>query len=243
MRQGFTGPAPILAALNLRREEGAAEIERLVGWRWRWRLGIELSHRDERNVVFPTALSPELLASGYQLKQTASISYQIWRSAEHRASVESNISSQAGRLWSSPGESFEKVQAGLDIHWLPQARGDNFETLVRVRSGDTLGDIPFDELLMLGLERDNDLWLRGHIGTRDGRKGSAPLGKDYFLANWETDRNVFSNGFINVKIGPFVDTGKFFDAAAALGTRQFLVDTGGQLKVRVLGVGLVFLLR
>ena len=51
MRQGFTGPAPILAALNLRREEGAAEIERLVGWRWRWRLGIELSHRDERNVV------------------------------------------------------------------------------------------------------------------------------------------------------------------------------------------------
>ena len=93
---------------------------------------------------------------------------------------------------------------------------------------------------MLGLERDNDLWLRGHIGTRDGRKGSAPLGKDYFLANWDTDRNVFSNGFVNVKIGPFVDTGKFFDAAAALGTRQFLVDTGGQLKVRVLGVGLAF---
>jgi len=239
MRQGFTGPAPILAALNLRREEGALEIER-VGWRWRWRLGIELSHRDERNVVFPTALSPELLASGYQLKQTASINYQIWRSAEHRASVESNISSQAGRLWSIPGESFEKVQAGLDIHWLPQARGDNFETRVRVRGGNTFGDIPFDELLMLGLERDNDLWLRGHIGTRDGRKGSAPLGKDYFLANWDTDRNVFSNGFVNVKIGPFVDTGKFFDAAAALGTRQFLVDTGGQLKVRVLGVGLAF---
>ena len=94
---------------------------------------------------------------------------------------ESNISSQAGSLWSSPGESFEKVQAGVDIHWLPQARGDNFETRVRVRSGTTFGDIPFDELWMLGLERDNDLWLRGHIGTRDGRKGSAPLGKDYFL--------------------------------------------------------------
>ncbi len=67
------------------------------------------------------------------------------------------------------------------MHWLPTARGDDYETLVRVRAGKTFGDLPFDELFMLGLERDNDLWLRGHIGTRDGRKGSAPLGKDYFL--------------------------------------------------------------
>ena len=29
---------------------------------------------------------------------------------------------------------------------------------------------------MLGLERDNDLPMRAHIGTRDGRKGSAPGG-------------------------------------------------------------------
>ena len=66
------------------------------------------------------------------------------------------------------------------MRWLPTARGDDYETLARVRAGKTFGDLPFDELFMLGLERDNDLWLRGHIGTRDGRKGSAPLGQGLF---------------------------------------------------------------
>jgi hypothetical protein len=164
----------------------------------------------------------------------------MWSSAEHRASVTANLNSQAGSLWSGPGQSFEKLQAGLKMRWLPTARGDDYETLARVRAGKTFGDPPFDELFMLGLERDNDLWLRGHIGTRDGRKGSAPLGKDYFLSNWEIDKNVFSNGLVNVKLGPFLDTGKISDTVPALGTRQWLLDTGAQLKLRVLGVGLIF---
>ena len=239
LRRGFTGTAPTLAALNLRREEASVEVERLVGWRWRWRVGLELSHRDERNVILPAALSPELLARGYQLKQTASLGYEIWRSAEHRAFVAAKLSSQAGRLWANPNQTFEKLQAGVEAHWWPQARGDDYETLVRVRRGNTFGQISFDELFMLGLERDNDLWLRAHVGTRDGRKGSAPLGKNYFLTNWETDKNIFSNGFVNLKAGPFVDAGKITDTATALGTHRFLVDTGAQVKVRVLGVGLV----
>jgi hypothetical protein len=240
LRRGFTGPAPVLARFNLRREEASAEIERIVGWRWRWRVGLELSYRDDRNVIFPAALSPELLAKGYQLKQTASLGYEMWRSAEHRASVTADLNSQAGSLWSGPGQSFEKLQAGLKMRWMPTSRGDDYETLARVRAGKSFGDLPFDELFMLGLERDNNLWLRGHIGTRDGRKGSAPLGKDYFLSNWEIDKIVFSNGLVNVKLGPFLDTGKISDAVSALGTRQWLVDTGAQLKLRVLGVGLIF---
>jgi len=240
LRRGFAGPAPVSTALNLRRKETSAEIERLAGWRWRWRVGLELSHRDERDILFPAALSPELLAKGFQFKQSASIDYEIWRLAERRASVTANVDSQAGSLWSSPGLSFEKLQAGLKLRWLPEARGDDYETLARVRGGKTFGDLPFDELFMLGLERDNDLGLRGHLGTRDGRKGSAPLGKDYFLTNWETDKNVFSNGLVNVKLGPFLDTGKTSDTVSALGTRQWLVDTGAQLKLRVLGVGLIF---
>lgn len=239
IRRGFTGPAPVLAALNLRREEVAGQIERLMGWRWRWRVGFELSHRDERNVLPPLAFSPTLLAKGYQLKQTAAMGYEIWRSAEHRATMMSEVSSQAARLWAGPGQSFEKLQAGVKIHWLPKSSGDDYETLVRLRAGKTFGDLPFDELFMLGLERDNDLWLRGHIGTRDGRKGSAPLGNDYLLANWETDKNVFSNGFLNLKVGPFVDSGRISDSVSALDTRQWLVDPGAQIKIRVLGVGLI----
>jgi hypothetical protein len=239
IRHGFTGPAPILAALNLRREEAAAEIERLMGWRWRWRVGVELSHRDERNVLPPSSFSSTLLAEGYQLKQTAALGFEIWRSAEHRASAISEFSSQAARLWAGQRQTFEKLQAGVKFQWLPQSSGDDYESLVRVRAGKTFGDLPFDELFMLGLERDNDLWLRGHIGTRDGRKGSAPLGADYFLANWETDKNAFSNGFVNLKIGPFLDAGKISNSVSQLDTRQWLVDPGAQIKIRVLGVGLI----
>jgi tetratricopeptide (TPR) repeat protein len=240
LRDRFTGPSPSLAAFNLRREEVAGEIERLVGWRWHWKVGLELSHRDERNVNSGGALAPQLLESGYQLKQTASLRHETWRSADHRASLETGVASEAGKLWSTPHSSFAKLQAGITAHWLPQARGDDYEILFRTRAAKTFGDIPFDELWMLGLERDNDLWLRGHIGTRDGRKGSAPLGKDYFLANSELDKNIYSNGILGFKLGPFVDAGKFFDVAAGLGSREWLVDAGAQLKMRVLGVGVVF---
>ncbi len=34
---------------------------------------------------------------------------------------------------------------------------------------------------LLGLERDNDLVMRAHMGTRDRRKGSAPLGQKLLL--------------------------------------------------------------
>ena len=236
----FTGPTQLLAALNLRREEFSAEINRLIGWRWSWSLGAEISRRDYRNVSAGTALTPELLASGYQLKQTAELGYELWRSPEHRITISSGAGSQAGRLWSQPAESFARIQGSLQTRWLPKSRGDDFETSWRVRAGKTFGQIPFDELLMLGLERDNDLWLRGHVGTRDGRKGSAPLGRDYFLSNWESDKNIYSNGFISLKLGPLVDTGKIADSVATLGSKKWLCDAGAQAKVRVLGVGVMF---
>ena len=110
----------------------------------------------------------------------------------------------------------------------------------QLRAGRTFGQVPFDELFILGLERDNDLPLRAHIGTRDGRKGSAPLGRDYLLQNWETNKNIYSNGIIKVQLGPFVDIGKIADPGSALGSREWLFDIGAQAKVRVLGVGLVF---
>jgi hypothetical protein len=210
-----------------------------MGWRWRWLLAGEFSHREYRNVVPATALTPELLAQGFELKEIASLGYQVMRSPEHRFEVSSTASSEAARLWSQPAQSFEKLQASLRANWLPQSRGADFETLWRVRAGKSFGQLPFDELFMLGLERDNDrdLWMRGHVGTRHGRKGSAPLGRDYFLATWETDKIVYNNGFFNVTLGPFLDTGKITDADSRLGSQKWMWDTGAQAKLRVLGVG------
>jgi tetratricopeptide (TPR) repeat protein len=242
LRNGFAGPAPILASLNLRREEMSAEIARLIGWRWRWSLGLELSHRDYRNVTPGSTLTPELLGHGFQLKQTALINYDLLRLPEHRFDLSTTASAQGARLWSQLDQSFARLQASLEVHWQPRARGDDLETLWRTSGGKTFGELPFDELIMLGLERDNDpaLWMHAHIGTRHGRKGSAPLGRDYLVSNWESDKHIYGNGVVTFKLGPFLDSGKITDPDRALGSHKWLWDTGAVAKVRVLGVGAAF---
>src|SRR5262249_803267 len=91
----------------------------------------------------------------------------------------------------------------------------------------------------LGVERDNDLWLRGHKGTLEDRKGNAPLGRRYFLANWEFDKNIYSAGFMKVKLGPLIDTGAIADESSLFGSRQWLLDLGLQCKVQVFGITVV----
>jgi len=241
IRKSFTGPSPPLAGLNVRRAEVSAEITRLVGWRWSWSAGVHLSRRDYRDVVPGTVLTSTLLAHGYELAESMRLNYVIWRIPERRLTLGADASARVGRLWSTPAQSFAKNQAALNLRWLPESRGDDYATRWELSAGNVFGQLPFDELFMLGLERDNDLWLRAHIGTRDGRKGSAPLGQRYFLSNWEADKNVYRNGLITIKLGPFLDTGKIGGATFALSSNKWLWDTGGQCKVSVLGVGVVLI--
>jgi hypothetical protein len=240
IRDSFTGVAPVLGALNLRREAVGAAIASFNSGRWDWSAGMEFSHRDYRSVFQGSALSPRLLLAGAQLKQSAGIRYEVWRDPDHRLVVSSRASSQLARIWSQPSQAFAKVQGALVTHWFPRAQGDDYETQVQVRGGRMAGTPPFDELYMLGLERDNDLWLRAHIGTRDGRKGSAPMGRRYFLTSTESDKNVLGNGLFTVKVGPFLDSGKITDPSGPLGSQKWLYDTGLQTKLRVLGMGLNF---
>jgi tetratricopeptide (TPR) repeat protein len=240
LRDSFAGPAPVLASLNLRREAGSVEIDSFDSGRWGWSAGAELSHRDYRSVVPGSTLTSALLLSGLQLKQIARIHGNLLRLPERRLTIETSASSQLARIWSQPAQAFAKLQGGMLAHWLPKAEGDDYEVQSEIRAGATAGQPPFDELSMLGIERDNDLWMRAHIGTRDGRKGSAPLGRRYFLSNSEIDKNLYGNGLITLKLGPFVDSGKITDPLQSLGWQKWLWDTGAQVKLRVLGVGVTF---
>jgi hypothetical protein len=235
-----TGPGALLGALNLRREAATAGVERVVGARLSWSAAVEISRRDFRSVFPGAALTPQLLSAGYQLKEIAQVNHELWRWPEQRLTISGSASSQSGRVWSGTAESFEKLQASLEARWLPQSRGDDYETLWRVRAGKSFGQLPFDELYMLGVERDGDLWLRGHPGTRHGRKGGAPLGRNYFLSNWESEKNIYSNGFVSVRLGPLFDAGKIVEPDSLLGSHQWLLDAGAQARLRVLGVGVVF---
>jgi hypothetical protein len=239
IRESFTGPAPTLASLNLRREAVFASVTSLNSGRWSWSAAAELSHRDLRNVNPGSTLSPNLLLQGFELRQTTRLKYRLLNVPEKRFTSTANVSAETGRMLAQSVNAFFKPQASLVTHWLPHAQGDDLEMQHQLRVGDTIGDIPFDELFMLGLERDNDLPMRAHIGTRDGRKGSAPLGRKYFLSNWEMDKNLYNNGLIAFKLGPFLDVGHITNGSTPIGSQKYLWDTGMQLKLSALGVKFV----
>lgn len=240
LRNSFTGTAPVLAGVNLRREAGRFDLTSYAG-SVSWSLGAGLSHRDFRNVASGAVLTPQMLASGFELKPSAQAEAAIFRAPGHRFTLSGIAEAQAARLWSNPQQSFEKLTGGLAWRWFPPAQGDDYETTQALRAGRTFGQPPFDELFILGLDQDNHLPLRAHIATRDGRKGSAPMGRDYFLESWETDKNLYSNGVIRVQLGPFFDIGHISDPGTALGSHKWLFDTGVEAKLRVLGTTVAFI--
>ena len=236
IRESSSSMAPVLGRFNMRREAIHAEITTFQTSRWNWSAGVELSHRDFRDIDLGSVLTPDLLTRGYQLKQTTRVQGDLWHYPERRFTLTAGATSNLGRTWSTPDHTSEKLQASIRMHWYPKAQGDDYETQHQFRAGKTWGSLPFDELYTLGGIGDNDLIMRGHISTHHGRKGSGPLGQNYFLSNWEVDKNVFHTSLFTVKLGPFVDTGRITDPHSGLGSDGWLWDIGTQAKFNALGV-------
>ena len=226
----------VLGDVNLRRFAGGVELHSVANARWRWSTGIEVASRSFRNLqgintAAERAFFTDAKSFGYWLRADRS----LLRVPERRFTVDASAEGRIGRTFAQNLGASGTARGSLDALWLPRASGDDYEMRTRLRAGATVGRVPLDELFQLGVERDNDLWLRGHSGTTGGRKGAAPLGRRYLLANWEMDKNVYSNGLFTVKLGPFLDTGRITDSSGLFGSRQWLWDTGAQCKVRVLG--------
>jgi hypothetical protein len=132
------------------------------------------------------------------------------------------------------------LQAHAGLRWLPQARGDDYETVTHLTLARGFGDVPFDEMFPLGLDPDSDLLLRAHAVTRDGRKGNGPLGPSYFLSNSEFSKIAYSNGLFSLKVGPFVDAAKIMNSTYTYEGNKWLCDAGLQLRISALGVGFTF---
>jgi tetratricopeptide (TPR) repeat protein len=233
----FFGGGPALSDLNVRRVAGGAELRSVMSGRWSWSTGLEIANRSFRNLTpeaTSSAAGKTFFTDGNSLSYWGRADRSLLRVPEHGFTVDGSGEGRIGREFADGLGSYGAVRGSLTAHWLPKATGDDYEMLARVRAGEAFGDIPFDELYQLGIERDNDLWLRGHAGTDDGRKGAAPLGRRYFLANWEVDKRVYSNGLFTVKVGPFVDNGAIADSSGLFGSQKWLWDTGAQCKIRVL---------
>ena len=203
----------------------------MVNGRWNWSTGIEIANRSFRNLTPQTgAASKSFFSDGNSLAYWGRVERSLLRLPELRFTIDGSAEGRVGREFANGLGSYGVVRGSLSGRWLPQAKGDDYEMQVRLRAGEAFGDVAFDELFQLGIERDNDLWLRGHAGTHDGRKGEAPLGRRYFLANWEMDKNVYSNGLFTVKLGPFVDSGAIADSSGLFGSQRWLWDSGGKAK-------------
>jgi tetratricopeptide (TPR) repeat protein len=239
IRRSFAGYAPVLGSLNLKREEAAASLTKIASGRLQWSVAGDLSHRTIHDVVYGSALTPQLTAPGYELKSLAGVDYEALNIPERRFTLATSANGVLGRTWTHGGGIFEELQGSAVAHWFPQAEGDKYELQQQVRAGKIFGAVPFDELYLLGMERDTDLWMRGHIGTRDGRKGSSPVGDAYFLSNSDVFRRIYSNGLLKVQLGPLLDIGRMGAPTTGLSTEEWLFDTGVEAKLTVLGTSVV----
>lgn len=232
----FESSAP-LSNLNLRSVTGGARLRFVPSGRWSWGAGVEMGTRSFRN-----ALSQASSAGTPFFTDTNSLA--VWlggersllRVPDRRFTVDVAAEARAGRNFARSLGGFGVVRGSLLARWLPKTTGDDYEMRMQLRAGGLAGHATLDELFQLGIARDdNDLWVRGHTATGAGRKGAAPLGRRYFLANWDLEKQVYNAGFLKVKLGPFVDSGAIADASGLFGSRAWLWDIGARCKIQVLG--------
>jgi hypothetical protein len=98
-----------------------------------------------------------------------------------------------------------------------------------------MGNAPLDELFMLTYDRDYDLPLRGHSSTIDGKRGSAPIGRRYALANVDFYKTIWHPSLVTFDIGPVLDIGRVWDQVAPRERGKVLVDAGAQLRLGLPG--------
>lgn len=214
----------------VRRVEAGGELIFIVGDRVQWTAGIWASRRQ-----FANRDDNPAFANGWMAEIRNRFDVRLFDWPEARLRVDGWALLRTGRILSNAPSRLISPQAGALARWFPQAPGEKYEAIGQIRAGRLFGKIPLDEMFMLGMERDNDLWLRGHIGTHDGRKGNSPLGSEFFLVNTELNREILRIPFVRIQVGPFFDAGNLGAAQGGFGSRGPLYDTGIQLKIATLG--------
>lgn len=232
----FAPNATAATGVNLEKTTARMEMESIVSGRWSWSSGVNFSTREMRN---PTGLPPEavsLFTGGSNVGLHGKVQRALVRHPERRFTMDGEANGELGTFFREPLGRYFRLSGEVNSRWLPHASGEDYETRVRLRAGRTFGDVPFDELYVLGFDRDTDLWMRGHPGLANEQKGAAPLGSGYVLVNADVDKIVYKAPLVLLRAGPFLDTGKAYASSSGyFGSLDWMWDTGGQLKVKLLG--------
>jgi len=217
---------------RVRKIEGGVQLRMIPSGRFSWETGVNVAAR-----AFPG--SP--FASGYGVKHLTAVNYRLLSVPDHRLTVDAKATWETGRVFASAASGlYARTQGSVTGRWLPKPRGFDHETVARVGFGTAFGSAPLDELFMLTLDRDYDLPLRGHRGLVDGKRGSAPIGRRYVLANFEFHKELWRGPFVTIDAGPVVDAGTVWQALSGP-SGKLLVDAGAQVRLR-LPAGFTFIL-
>jgi hypothetical protein len=137
-----------------------------------------------------------------------------------------------GSIADNEGTLYGRAETAGQLRWSP---GENWSFQTRLSAGALPGKAPFDELYILGVERDNELIFRGMRNDRDGRKGSAPVGDRYWLSSTDLIRRIVRFSLADIHAGPFFDAGAIRDSRGRFGDPRTQFAAGIQLELRVLG--------
>jgi len=198
------------ATFTLRRTELGGTADAVLNDAWSWSNGVAFTHRS-----FTSSY-----AGGSAVSYRTGLRHTLFRMPERRLTIDSAASAQVGKFFTQPSTRFLKTEGDVSARW--------YENSARLRLGRTFGQLPFDELFILGVDRDSDLRLRGHPATRFGRKGAAPIARNYALLNYDFEKQLADKSLFRIYAGPFVDTARVSSQSS------WLIDSGIQLRLSIL---------
>jgi hypothetical protein len=218
---------------RVRKIESGAQLRLIPSGRFSWETGLSAAVRS-----FPGSQ----FVSGWGLTHSAAVNVRLLSVPDHRLTIDSRATWETGKAFSADSAGlYARTQWSATARWFPKPRGSDYETFGRVGFGTTLGKPPLDELFMLTLDRDYDLPLRGHTGVVNGKRGSAPIGRRYLLANFDFYKELWRGPFVTVDAGPLADIGSVWQTLTPGLAGKLLIDAGAQVRLR-LPAGFTFVL-
>lgn len=231
----YRGPGEPLSYLNLETIEFGPQLRSVQSGRWSWQTGVVYAYRRFRDLPVLPPASAAFFTGGGSLEYRAQTDYRIFDVPERRLTIDTDVSAGFGKNFARSLGPFGQIEGSVAINWYPKSQGEDYQTSLRFRTGRFFGPATLDQLYQLGIERDNNLWVRGISGTIHGLKGNAPLGREFALWNWETDKTIFESGILTVRLGPFFDIGRIADPSGMFGSTAWLWDPGLECKMRLFG--------
>lgn len=176
-------------------------------------------------------------AGGFNISYGLGARYMLLDVPGRGLTVNLGASTDLGRFYSDQqGGLYSRNQLSLEGLWRPHPLTPDdpqYEYRATLRAGLIVGSAPFDELFMLARQRDDGIPLRGHSGTTNGKKGRAPVGKQFVLLNMDFFRETWRGQQGALDLGPLVDIGQMWRPVTGETHGKLQIDIGIQARLRL----------